>query len=113
VSTNSEPGLFHPAYLEELPTSAGALALGHPLLLGLCDLGIDPSVRCHSIIADLRDPPGPGATDGIVPYESAHLKRAVSELVVHGSHICLSHPEVITEVQRILGEHAGIDIPGA
>jgi hypothetical protein len=109
VQANNEPDLFTPDFLKELPTSAGELVPGHRLLTGLCDLEIDSSVRSHSIIADLRDPPGPGATDGIVPYWSSHLEGATSELLVHGLHICLHDPAVIREVRRILLEHAGID----
>jgi pimeloyl-ACP methyl ester carboxylesterase len=104
---SNKPGVFTSEFLGELPTSAGELATGHRLLLGLCELGIDPSVRAHSIIADLRDPPGPGATDGIVPYSSSHLEGVASELLVRGFHICLNHPPVIREVDRILTEHAG------
>jgi pimeloyl-ACP methyl ester carboxylesterase len=106
---SNEPGLFAAGFRSELPTSVGELAPGHPLLMALCDLTIDPSVHSHSNIADLRDPPGPGATDGIVPYSSSHLEGAASESRVPGHHICLNHPAVIREVQRILREHAGID----
>jgi pimeloyl-ACP methyl ester carboxylesterase len=105
----NEPDFFVPGFRGENPTSAGELAWGHPLLLALCDLGIDPSVRAHSIIFDLRDPPGPGASDGIVPYSSSHLESAASEVLFHGHHICLNSPEVIREVRRILRDHAGID----
>jgi hypothetical protein len=107
VLASNAANLFTPEFKAELPTSAGELTPGHPLLLGLCDLGIDPSVRSHSIIADLRDPPGPGATDGLVPYSSSHLEGVASELVVRGFHVCLNHPSVIGEVRRILTEHAG------
>jgi pimeloyl-ACP methyl ester carboxylesterase len=103
---NNGPDAFTPDYLGARPTSAGELAPGHPLLMGLCDLGIDSSVRSHSIIADLRNPPGPGATDGIVPYSSSHLEGVASELLVRGLHICLDHPAVIREVRRMLVEHA-------
>jgi hypothetical protein len=89
-------------------TSVSELALGHPLLLSLCDLPMNPSVNSHSIIADLRDPPRPGATDGIVPYVSSHLEGAASELLVHGHHIWLQNPAIIREVRRILREHAGL-----
>ena len=51
----------HSRLLRRTPDERGELAPGHPLLMGLCDLRIDSSVRYHSIIADLRDPPGPGA----------------------------------------------------
>ena len=110
VLTNNKPDVFTRDFLEERPTSAGELAPGHPLLLGLSDLRIDSSVRYHSIIADLRDPPGTGGTDGIVPYSSSHLEGAASELLVRGLHICLDHPTVIQEVQRILMEQAVIGL---
>jgi pimeloyl-ACP methyl ester carboxylesterase len=106
VLANNGHDLFTRDFLQEFPTSAGELAPGHRLLLALCDLGMAPSVRSHSIIADFRDPPGPGATDGIVPYASSHLEGVASELLVRGLHICLDHPAVIREVQRILIEHA-------
>jgi pimeloyl-ACP methyl ester carboxylesterase len=103
----NDPRTFVAAFRRENPTSLGELAEGHPLLAALCDLGIDPSVRCHSIIAELHDPPKAGATDGIVPYSSSHLECAESELLFHGGHICLSNPAVIDEVRRVLKEHAG------
>jgi pimeloyl-ACP methyl ester carboxylesterase len=105
VLANNDPDLFTPDFLLEL-TSAGELASGHPLLMGVCDRGIDSSIRSHSIIADLRDPPRLGGTDGIVPYSSSHLEGVTSELLVRGLHICLNHPAVIREVRRILMEHA-------
>ena len=111
ILARNDADSFVSAFHRENPTSVGELAEGHPLLAALFDLGIDPSVRSHSIIADLRDPPNAGATDGIVPYSSSHLECAGSELLVHGSHICLSNPAVIQEVRRILREHAGIDLP--
>jgi len=74
--------------------------------LRLCELGIDLSVLLHSVIADLSDPPRPDGTDGIVPDSSSHLEGVASELLVHGLHICMTHPAVIEEVRRILTEHA-------
>jgi pimeloyl-ACP methyl ester carboxylesterase len=109
VLANNEPDLFTRDFLEELPTSAGELAPGDRLLMSLCDLEIDSSVRSHSIVADIRDPAGPGATDGIVPYSSSHLDGVASELLVRGLHICLDHPAMIREVRRILLEHAGCE----
>jgi pimeloyl-ACP methyl ester carboxylesterase len=109
VRANNEPDLFTREFLAEPPTSAGELAPGHDLLLQLCNLGIDRSVRSHSIIADLRNPPHPGGTDGLVPYSSSHLDGVTSELLVRGLHICLDHPAVIREVRRILMEHTEND----
>jgi pimeloyl-ACP methyl ester carboxylesterase len=104
--SHNEPDMFAPGFRGDLATSVGELAPGHPLLLRLGELGIDPSVRSHSVIADLRDPPKPDGTDGIVPYSSAHTDGVASELLVHGLHICMNHPAVIAEVRRILTEHA-------
>ena len=104
--SHNEPDMFAPGFRGDLATSAGELAPGHPLLLRLCELGIDSSVRSHSVIADLRDPPKPDGTDGIVPYSSSHIDGVASELLVHGLHICVNHPAVIEEVRRILMEHA-------
>jgi len=105
----NEADFFLPSFRGEDPTSVGELASGHPLLFALCELGIDPSIPFHSIIADLRDPPVPGASDGIVPYSSSHLDRAASEVLFHGHHICLNDRASIQEVRRILMEHAGLD----
>jgi len=103
--SHNEPDMFAPGFRGDLATSAGELAPGHPLLLRLCELGIDSSVRSHSVIADIRDPPKPDGTDGIVPYSSSHLDGVASELLIHGLHICVNHPAVIEEVRRILMEH--------
>jgi pimeloyl-ACP methyl ester carboxylesterase len=104
--SHNEPDMFTAGFRGDLATSAGELAPGHPLLMRLCELGIDSSVRSHSVIADLRDPPGPDGTDGIVPYSSSHMDGVASELLVHGLHICVNHPAVIEEVRRILMEHS-------
>jgi pimeloyl-ACP methyl ester carboxylesterase len=87
------PDLLAAGFRREIPTSLGELTPGHPLLAGLCDLAIDPSVPFHSIIADLRDPPGPGGTDGLVPYSSSHLPGAASEHIVRGFHGGYVSPE--------------------
>jgi pimeloyl-ACP methyl ester carboxylesterase len=106
--SRNQPDMFAPGFLGELTTSADELASGHPFLQRLCDSGIDPTVRFHSIIADPRDPPRPDGTDGIVPYSSSHVDGVASELLVHGFHFCVSHPAVIDEVARILTEHASL-----
>jgi pimeloyl-ACP methyl ester carboxylesterase len=105
VQANNRRDLFTAQFAAENPTSAGELVPGHPFLVGLCDLNIDPAVQAHSIIADLCDPPRKDSTDGIVPYSSSHLEGVASELLVRGLHVCLNHPAVIREVRRILVEH--------
>jgi hypothetical protein len=106
---SNEPDTFTSGFRREFPTSVGELVPGQPLLMALCDLAIDPSVRSHSIIADVRDRPGPGSTDGVVPYSSSHLESTDSELLIHGHHSCIDKLAAIREARRILREHAGID----
>lgn len=66
-------------------------------------LPIDPRVRYHSIIGN-NSGHGPLAdsSDGIVPYRSAHLEGAASELVVPFGHSVQEHPRAIVEIRRIL-----------
>src|SRR5262249_7393997 len=80
---SNTPDTFTPEFRTEFPTSAGELSPEHPLMMCLNELATDSSVRSHSIIADLRDPPRPGTTDGMVPYWSSHLEGVASELLVH------------------------------
>ena len=67
------------------------------------NLPIDARVRYHSIIGNhtpnkvLDD-----SSDGIVPYRSAHLEGAASELIVPFSHSVQEHPRAIVEIRRIL-----------
>ena len=64
-----------------------------------------PQVNLHSIIADVNDPPSRGGTDGFVSYASSHIDGVESELIVHGGHLCLGIPAVISECERILIEN--------
>ena len=102
---SNRPDFFLNTFREGLPTSVDQLTWDHPLLLALRDVGIDPAVTYHSIIADLGDPPRAGGTDGVVPYASAHLDGAASELLIHGGHLCQADPLTIRECRRILREH--------
>jgi pimeloyl-ACP methyl ester carboxylesterase len=97
---------FTPTFRAGLSTSLDQLAWEHPLLLAIDSLPIDFNVKRHSIIADQRRPLGPTGGDGLVSYASAHLVGATSELLVNAGHLCLDKPEVISEVARILNEHA-------
>jgi pimeloyl-ACP methyl ester carboxylesterase len=103
--TSNRPDFFLDTFREGLPTSVDQLTWDHPLLLALVDVGIDPAVTYHSIIADLGDPLRPGGTDGVVPYASAHLDGAASELLIHDGHLCQADSLVIRECGRILSEH--------
>jgi pimeloyl-ACP methyl ester carboxylesterase len=96
---------FHRSFREALPSSVDQLGWEHPSLMGLFNLAFNALVKFHSIIADINNPPGPGGTDGVVPYASSHLDGASSELVIPGVHLCQANPLVISECKRILKEH--------
>ncbi len=102
--SGNDAGFFGPAFRATPSTSVGELEPDSPLLAALIELGIDPAVDFHSIIASR----GPGTGDGIVPLASARLDGVESELVVRAGHVCLEEREVIREAARILAEHAGI-----
>jgi pimeloyl-ACP methyl ester carboxylesterase len=102
---SNRPEFFRDTVREGLPTSVDQLTWDHPLLLALRDARIDPAVTYHSIIADRRNPPRAGGTDGVVAYASAHVDGAASELLIHGGHLCQDDPRVIGECRRILTGH--------
>ena len=70
-----------------------------------CDLGFNPAVKFHSIIADMRDPPRRGGTDGVVPYASSHLDGASSELIVPAAISARRTRSSSVNAERILKEH--------
>lgn len=60
----------------------------------------------HSIIGNKTDSDNPEKmTDGIVPYESAHLNNAQSEKIIKGGHSIQETPEAVLELRRILRQH--------
>jgi hypothetical protein len=99
------PDFFTERFRKGLPTSIDELEWQSPILMGLDELGLSPTVKAHSIIADRRDPPRARGSDGLVPYESAHLDGVATESLVSSGHLCQDHPAVIREVRRILVEH--------
>jgi hypothetical protein len=66
---------------------------------------IDPSVPHHSIVLQLKHPTTHGRGDGVVPYESARLPSASSEVIVPGNHLQVGKPGVTDELRRILRLH--------
>ena len=99
------PDFFKPYFRKGLPTSVDELEWQSPFLMGLDAVKLAPTIEAHSIIADRRDPPRAGGTDGLVPYESAHLDGTASEFLVSSGHLCQDNPAVIREIRRILVEH--------
>ncbi|MDA8445218.1 esterase/lipase family protein [Paracidovorax valerianellae] len=88
-----------------LPNSIDNLADTDPFVRAGAELPISPRVRYHSIMGR-EDPAAPLAqsSDGIVPYTSAHLAGADSELVLTSHHSVQENPRAILEIRRILRE---------
>jgi pimeloyl-ACP methyl ester carboxylesterase len=105
------------AKLKRLPTSVDLLAPGAAALELLAARPRPEGVHFHSIVGVA--PPSTSVfgltlvsgdrgekTDGVVPYTSAHLDAAESELVVAADHFHIHHhPRAVLEVRRILLEH--------
>lgn len=62
-------------------------------------------VPYHTIAGDRGKGDTPKSSDGVVPYESSHLDRAQSEIIVPGPHGSYGLPQTVKEVQRILRLH--------
>ena len=80
----------------------------HPLIMDLAKQPIH--AKSHSIIGELF---GSGAdpsksSDGVVPYESAHLEEAESEIVVPTWHGDVANRWTVRELRRILREHLNL-----
>ncbi len=90
---------------ENLPTSLTSMTPGSASQKWVSSLPFGKEVHVHSIVATRSGRAGPGESDGVVAWESAHLAQAESEIVVASGHSAQGHPEVIAEVRRILLEH--------
>ena len=86
-----------------MPNSIDNLDARDPFVRAAADLPISPRLRYHSIVARL-DPDGPleRSGDGLVPYPSAHLPGALSEVVITSGHSVQETPAAILELRRIL-----------
>ncbi|MEI6072021.1 MAG: hypothetical protein WCS31_09530 [Verrucomicrobiae bacterium] len=83
------------------PTSIAGLSPRSPFLKAL-DAG--PIEVHHTILGDRGRRNSPNSSDGVVPYSSAHLATAESELIVPSDHSSVRHPAAIAEKWRILRE---------
>lgn len=80
----------------------------HPVLKAMDQRPV--AVPYHSIIGIRKQgKPLPETSDGVVPYSSAHLDGAVSELPVPAWHSCTARPDVTAEIRRILRSHAHLN----
>jgi pimeloyl-ACP methyl ester carboxylesterase len=105
------PGFFRNTELLTCNTSIDSLSPESPVLRVLLRAEEAPGVKYNNIVglidesSWLRKISNPG--DGVVPFESAHLKDAESEIVVEADHVNLhQHPLTILEVRRILLQHS-------
>lgn len=93
------------ASITRIPSSIDNMTPGNPWIQTMAAKPIASGVRAHSIIAITDGKIVPGANDGVVAYESAHIDGVESELVVTSGHSCQTNPYTINEVRRILLEH--------
>jgi pimeloyl-ACP methyl ester carboxylesterase len=113
--STENPDLTSAIHLRQIPTSVDLLAPGSRALEELASRPRPPGVHYHTIAGVvhttavklenlLAGDHEPG--DGVVPYRSAHLETAESELVVPADHFDVHHhPLSIMEIRRILLEH--------
>jgi len=99
-----------------IPTSVAELDPSSPILTVLASRPRPADVRYHSVIGVIKPGQAPLESwlagtcheegDGVVPYVSAHLDEAMSELVLPADHTHVhQHPLAVLEVRRILLEH--------
>lgn len=86
-------------------TSIAQLGQKNPVLKIVNTLPIRSDLPYHSIVGYNGRGALESGGDGIVPYKSAHLNGARSELVVLSDHSAQEHPESIAELRRILVDH--------
>jgi pimeloyl-ACP methyl ester carboxylesterase len=103
--------------LEQVATSIDELAPGSPVLVALREKRKPSGVHYHSIVGVTAESSNPVeewltgidahvSGDGVVPYKSAHLDDAESEVIVPADHNHVHHhPRAILELRRILLEH--------
>jgi hypothetical protein len=99
-----------PNSLLRVANSVESLATTSPALPAVLACHPTPWTRFHNIVALVKDEgvigKVAGGSDGVVPYESAHLDGAVTEVVVTSDHVNVHRkPRTVLEVRRILLEH--------
>lgn len=87
-------------------TSIQSLDPDYPLMRAFGELPVAPDIPFHSIIGSYATTPAGDYTDGYVTRASASLLGAISEVFVPVKHRDFDLPEPLSEVYRILREHA-------
>ena len=96
---------FDPDFVEGRQSSIAQLRWENPVLRALQQLPISQGVAYHSIVGLQHGQTPETGGDGVVPYQSAHLEGAMTELVVPSNHSVQETRPAITELKRILAEH--------
>jgi len=101
-----DPNSAAPVSLNRGLNSIDNLSDQDPFVKAAAELPIAPGVRYHSIIGNHTPELSLAlSSDGVVPYSSAHLAGAQSEMVVPSWHSVQETPEAIIEIRRILHQH--------
>lgn len=104
--SKSNPKMFNSTLRNGIPTSIDLLKPDSPLLLGMQQLSINPSVKIHTIAGNGVPFSDGTPADGVVALESARHPGAVSERFINAGHNDLpDNPETTAEILRILTEH--------
>lgn len=89
-----------------VPNSIDNLSDTDPFIVAAATLPISPRVRYHTIVGVYKSKgPLQDSSDGVVPYRSAHLDGAQSELAIPSWHSVQETPAAILELRRILRLH--------
>jgi pimeloyl-ACP methyl ester carboxylesterase len=97
---SGESGHAAPLYM---PNSIDNLSDASPFIAAAADLPISPRVHYHTIVGVYKSKgPLQDSNDGVVPYASAHLAGADSELAIPSWHSVQETPAAILELRRIL-----------
>lgn len=104
------PGFFKNTELLTTTTSIDSLAPDSPIFPVYLQAKRAPRVKYHNIVGEIPHRGVIGTfskgSDGIVPFNSAHMEDVESEIVVNADHVTVHrHPRAVLEVRRILLEH--------
>lgn len=89
-----------------IPNSIDNLSDTDPFIVAAANLPISPRVHYHTIVGVYKSKgPLQDSSDGLVPYKSAHLDGADSELAIPSWHSVQETPAAILELRRILRLH--------
>jgi pimeloyl-ACP methyl ester carboxylesterase len=89
-----------------VPNSIDNLSDADPFIMAAANLPISPRVHYHTIVGVYKSKGSlQESSDGVVPYKSAHLDGAESELAIPSWHSVQETPAAILELRRILRLH--------